>query len=783
MTNVCIHCRTPVQPTSKLEKELFCCLGCRTVYTIINKSNLGQYYDLKESSTFFKPAAPIKTSSNAFEYLDQEISITKFSANTPNTMSFYLEGIHCIACLWLIEQLGTLVEGVVSSRLNIGSSHVIITKTPDGSFSEIAKTLNKLGYTPHPIDQTGETTIQKKDHRKSLIRLGIAAACTSNIMIFSLALYFGVDGTLETVFRWGSALLLVPIISYTNIPFYKGVKSAFFTKKIGIDVPVVISIGLGSILSYINLITNSPHIYFDSISTFSFLLLSTRHFFKYATQKLDHDRLLQASLIPVEATQITTKNTLVKVLSDALQKNDLITIQSNEVIAADGVLHNCDARIDAHVITGESLPIKFKSGTQVFAGMKNIGDQIQIKVTHAGKNSRIGTLIHQITHQEKPHLVQLADTVSKWFLVITLIIGATLLGWDWVHLHTLAEGFNRSLALIILACPCALSLATPLSYALSVKKAAENGICLKNPNILETLRQIDTIIFDKTGTLTSGQLTVLDWNILNNSPPMYDVAYSLEKDARHPIGKAIIRHLKTTFQAEGLPMTNLQETPGVGVKGNLNGDAFEIKSYICNSKQTQKSPITSVGLFKNDQCLVQITLGDSILNSSYPTIQQLKKAQFTTILLSGDQTVTTQTVATELGIDEYYANQSPQQKNTFIKAHPTALMIGDGANDSEALMNATASVAVQGSLEISLIAADTYFTVPGGNKLIALITLAKQTRNLVRLNFGISLTYNIIGIGLVIGGYISPLFAAILMPLSSLSVLLNTILQQQKLIL
>jgi heavy metal translocating P-type ATPase len=762
--NECIHCKTLFKEfANSTKRSQFCCFGCETVYNILTKSNLGQYYKLKETSESFRPSSPVKSSTTSFDFLDKE---------TSDSITFFLEGVHCVACLWLIEHLGTLVEGVDSIQLNIGTSQAIITKQPTGKFSKIAACLDQLGYHPHFLTKGSVEDLQKKERRQSLLRIGLSAALAGNIMLFSVALYVGSGDSIAELFRWGSGVLSLPLLFYTAQPFYKGARASLLSKSMTIDVPVVIAIIGGSILSFSNLLLHKESIYFDSISVFIFLLLSTRHFFKYTSQKLDNDQLLHTGLIPMEARKCNESGFSQSVLSKDLIKDDVIEVWENEVVPVDGFLFNCEGHIDTHVITGESMPLQLKAGAAIYAGMKNSGKKVKVTVDCVGSDTRLGKLTNEIRCYKKPPLVQVADKISKRFLGVTLTIGVGVFLWEYFINHSLSTGFDRSLALLILACPCALSLATPMAYALSVNRAAKHGICIKNADVLEKTDDVDTVVFDKTGTLTTGQLSVIAWENFDDKIMSYKIVRRLEEQSKHPIAKAITRYLNEQHFYEVADVKDCEEVIGTGVKGVFEGKRVEIKSLSSFEDSEIDAVVTVVGLFKDNELITKIQLGDSLFPSSKPTIATLKTRSLNTILLSGDREETVKQVAAELSIETVYFSKTPEDKVSIMKTYPRGLMIGDGANDAAALNKSWVSVAVQGSLEVSLTAADVYFTVPGISKLPFLFNLSKRTKRLVRVNFALALFYNVIGIILVLFGVVSPLFAAILMPISSLTVFL-----------
>lgn len=751
MIKPCIHCETPTQTTKETDL-VFCCAGCLTVYHILNESHMTHYYELKKTAPLFSKAKPITPISDPFDYLDTPDALQKLCTDeTRRTMAFFVEGIHCVACIWLIENLGRLIEDVSHIQLNLGNSQLTITRTETGSFGKIASLLNQIGYYPHPLKSEETAEISHKEFRKSLVQIGIAGACAANIMMFSVVLYSGASGDYEALFQWACGIVILPSIFYAARPFYKGAWTALKAKQITIDVPVILAIILGTSLSFLNLIIKNPHIYFDSLSVFIFLLLSTRLFFKTTYNKLDP----QKNFIPLYAKKIGQGNCL----TESLKPNDIIEVSENSIVPVDGILISPIGYIDAHIITGESDPLTLKSGSDVFAGMKNCGDRIEIQVTQIGADTRIGKIISQLKTDKKPKIVLRADRIAKKFLVFILGLGSIVLIW---------KGLDQFLALIILACPCALSLATPLLFSLSIRKGAEEGICIKNPDVLEKILEVDTCLFDKTGTLTEGQYSVLSWEP-DPTPEVSNIVYQLEKPSRHPIAKALIRHLSDTTE---ITLENRIETIGKGISATYQNNHYELKGIPHENTTHNAQILTHIALYKNTTLISEIELGDKIIPSAKKTIESLHKMNIHTHIISGDQKHTVEAVQKILNIQNATAKVSPEDKEAIVKKYPRAMMIGDGANDAAALNHAFVSVAVQGSIEISLKAADIYLSVPGIDKILRIFEIGKKTNQTAKLTLYLSLLYNGIGIVCVLCNIISPLLAAVLMPLSSISVFL-----------
>ncbi len=573
-THPCLHCDEPED-----QENGFCCLGCKTVYHLLKDYKLDQFYKIKADSIPLAKAKPVEATGQSYHYLDTTETLEKYGQDNGQSMTFFIEGIHCNACIWLIEKLPTFSEGIDNSQVNISQNTVQIHKKDDGSFAEAARTLDRLGYKLHLNDHDTKQKVQHANTKASLTRVGIAAACSANIMIFSISIYAGLDGTLKTVFDWLSAGLMVPVLGYCSAPFFKSAYSSIKLKHMNIDIPIALALSFGSVVSLSNVILGHGDTYFDSLAMFVFLVLSVRHLFLASYQNLDYQSALSSSLIPFETIKVVGDQTQ-RVPTSTLKIGDIVHVPSGEVIPVDGTM-NGEGYVDVHILTEESDPIKKGPGDDILAGMKNMGPPIDITVEKIGQETRLGALIQTIQSAEKPKLVLMADRVAHWFLIITISLALGLFLWHSIMMSDLQMGLQSALALIVLACPCAL----------------------------------------------------------------------------------------------------------------------------------------------------------------------------------------------RLGIDHAYSNLSPEDKVAWIQKTPNVLMIGDGANDSQALLEADVSIAVQGSFESSLSASDIYFISKDLSSVASVLEVARKTKRVIWINFILSLSYNTIGITLVLLGHIHPLIAAVLMPVSSLTVI------------
>jgi Cu2+-exporting ATPase/Cu+-exporting ATPase len=704
-------------------------------------------------------------------------------------MEFFLEGVHCVACLWLIEKLPEFCEGVQRASLDLGRSVARITLDGAGSFSMVAATLNRIGYKPHPIRKDEEAEqLQKKENRTQLIRLGVAAACTGNIMLMAFSLYGGATGPIGNLFRWISLLLFLPVLCYSAVPFYQSALTALKTKSLSIDVPIVLAILVGFFASVFYLIRGGEPLYFDSLSALVFLLLASRFVLKRIQQGVLSSSHLLHFLAPSLALRIDPLTGEKREMrAESLKKGDWIEVSGGEVIPADGIVRKGASSVNSALLTGESLPQKVNAGDAVFSGTVNEDVVIQIEVSTSGADTRLGKILKEIEmgNQKKAPVATQADQLSRWFVAAVLFLGV---GVFLAHLpHSANEGFTRALALIIVTCPCALALATPLAMSVSLHKAARRGLLIKGAETLERLSQVDTVILDKTGTLTEGRFEVLRWiELVHDSSRVKEAVLALESRSKHPLARALVRHLQRPSTRNSLEVKEFKENLGRGVSGSVDGHFYEIaalKEPCPGGENFRKRLETRVGVWRDGHLVAQGILGDRLRRDSKKALQKLKTLKLTPFLLSGDRETAVEKVGDLLQIpyDQAFGNACPEMKRDFIHRFPRALMVGDGANDAVALSSAFVGVAVHGSMEVSLRAADVYLSESGVMPVVELIEVARETMRVIRRNFTFSLFYNTAGCLAAILGWVNPLFAAVLMPASSLTVFGSSLLGTRKL--
>lgn len=763
-------------------QPVFCCTGCETVYAILQDSGYGDYYRLRDSMSDAAgvPAAP---TGDSYTYLDDPIFQEKYLP-VAGTMDFYLEGVHCAACVWLVEKLSDMVPGVESARLDLGQSVARVRVGEAGSFADVARQLDRLGYRPFPVRPDQVEAFQQKENRRFLIRIGVAAAALSNIMLFSVALYSGISGVMAEVFLWLSFALFIPIVTYSAVPFYQNALAALRTRRMSIDIPIVLGIVVGTVLGVMNLFSevHRDQVYFDSLGTLILLLLGSRYLLRRMQQKALKATNLMHEMLPHSARRWSEDTAAYEVVPmEAVFPGDRVQVRVGDVVPVDGVVLGGESELNCAIITGETAPRAIRPGDPVYSGTVNEVAPLEIEVAARGADSRLGQILSMVedSRTRRAPVAAWADRVAGWFTLVVVLLGVGTFAF-WAR-YDVGLAFNHVMALFIITCPCALAMSAPVATLVSMGRAAKRGMLIKGADVLQRLSQADGIFLDKTGTLTEGRFSVSDWHFTDvaTSPAEIQAAvFELEKFSNHPIARAIIADLEVRLPADRrlIRVEEATERIGQGVSGRVDGRHMEVRRMDELDPSMLSGMQSAVGVYVDDGLVAMITLRDRLRDDAPASLTALKKLRMHPRIVSGDAKPHVDEVGRTLGLPEgdVLSQATPESKRALIESHPRAIMVGDGANDSAALASAWVGVAVHGGMEISLRAADVYVSQPGIGPVVTLIRASRETMRVIYRNYTFSLFYNLIGGGAAVMGLMSPLFAAILMPISSLTILTSS---------
>lgn len=797
----CTHCSLSV-PRGLIDhsrSEQFCCTGCAAAYAVIHGCGLEEYYRIRSATD--APAGRALTTARGYEEFDDptfhRLYVRDDGAGV-RSVDLVLEGITCIACVWLIERLARVAPGVIDARLDLRRATVHVRWQSDlTALSQVARALHSLGYPPHPSSSAGAAgsasarTLRRDETRKALIRLAVAGACAGNVMLLALAQYAGLFDEIEapilSLFRWTSMAIGMISLAWPGALFFRGAWAALRTRSPHIDVPIALGLGAGGLWSVVATISGQGEIYFDSLSVLVFALLVGR-FLQQRQQRWAADALeLLFSLTPTTARRVESESSVESVRTipvEALSAGDVVEVLAGESFPADGRVTCGDSQIDLSILTGESRPVAVGPGDWVSAGAVNLAGPVRARVSAIGAETRIGRLMRLVEEgaARRAPIVLLADKAAGWFLRLLIVIAAlTVAGWSLVSFGVAIE---RAAALLIVACPCALGMSTPLALTASLARAARRGLLIKGGDALQRLDRPGIIFLDKTGTLTEGSLSVVRWE------GDYDarrLAAAVESGSSHPAARAIVADQALAGDGPIAPATHVL---GAGVIGECEGRRVLVGSGgfvrsrgatvppdMLAAEQRALDDALSPALVAVDGVVRAVAgLGDRLRPDAREMIDRIRALGWEPRILSGDRAQIVAGVARSLGIPPERAQSevTPEQKLETARAAAGAgsvVMVGDGVNDAAALAAADVGIAVHGGAEASLAAADISISRPGLTPICELLQGARGTMNAVRACLIVSVSYNILGVALAIIGWINPLTAAILMPASSLTVL------------
>jgi Cu2+-exporting ATPase len=797
--SACTHCGLPV-PAGLIvadRREQFCCRGCESVYELIRGCGLDTFYRLRDQSDEPKRAAQLSDSDRLVAFDTDKFRELYIRTRDDGlcVVDLMLEGVHCAACVWLIEKLPRVVPGVIEARLSLRQATVRVTYDPDQlALSKIAKALNTLGYPPHPA-KSNRRGVHLAEQRTMMIRMGVAGALAGNTMLLAFALYTGLFSAMEDqfvqLFRWCSAVLGVLALAWPGSVFFKGAWAAIRTRSPHLDVPIALALGVGGLAGLINVVLGRGEIYFDSLTVLVFLLLVGR-FVQYRQQRsADESVGLLFSLTPSNCRRVAAggdDDAIEQVPVEAVEVGDVLEVRAGELIPADGTIEQGSASVIASLLTGESKPMPVAVGDGVCAGAQLASSTIRLRVSAIGDDTRVGKLMRLVQRgvADKPEIVALTDRIAGWFVVaVSSIALMVFAGWS---VFNLPAAVDHTVALLIIACPCALGLATPLTLAVAIGRAARNDILVKSGAVLDRLAKPGKILMDKTGTMTRGAMRVEAWV---GDEAVRPVVISAERHATHPIAAAIVQHGEDDAVSNTASHT-IEDVhiDSCGIRATTKrGELFVgSKRYMAQNKQAiaaahieqadawASRALTTIYVALAGEVVAQLAVGDALHEGTKRSIEQLRAWGWKVEMLTGDESAVAEQVAMAAGLERsaVRAGVTPEQKLDAVKQHDDdrpIVMVGDGVNDAAALAAADVGIAVSGGAEASMAAADVYLAKPGLQGLVQLIASARKSRAVVRQNLGLSLTYNAIAIGLAAAGLITPLVAAVLMPLSSATVL------------
>ncbi len=698
-----------------------------------------------------------------------------FSEGGISKVKFFIPVIHCASCIWLLENLKTLHKGIKFSFVNFTKKEVDITfSEAEISLRQLVELLSSIHYIPDLSQSQSDKDEDKHAYKKLLYKIGVAGFVFVNVMTYSLPAYFNgepLGDKLQSLFSILSYILIIPVVFYSGSDYYISAFKNLMKKNISIDLPIALGIIVLFLVTTYDIFFTGAAGYCDSLAGLIFFLLVGKWYQSKTYEALSFDRNYK-SYFPIAVTKIN-KQIEESILLEKIQVDDELIIRNKELIPADSVLLEGEGQIDYSFVTGESRPVIKKTGDFIYAGGRQMGGIIKIGVEKEVNQSHLTKLWNQDKTYDKPtdSLKSLSDKISKYFTII--IIAIAILGFAFWMLkgetHTAIFVFT---AVLIVACPCALALSIPFTFGNTMRIFGKAGLYIKNTDVIEKLSHINTIVFDKTGTLTKPNETKISYKGRALSNVEISAIHSLAKQSTHPLSTAISDHFA---DAEYIHPNHFVEVAGRGIFGKVN--SFEIRlgseEYVTNRESSAKQKSSVVFVSLNKETVGVFTVSNQYREGFEQVLNTLKK-QFKMYLVSGDNDSEADNLSAYFDNDKMLFNQKPGDKADFIKdlqnQKQTVLMTGDGLNDAGALMQSDVALTIANKVYHFSPASDAVLEAGKFAQLANFIRFTRTSLRIVKLSFTISFFYNVIGISFAISGNLSPVVAAILMPISSVSV-------------
>jgi P-type Cu+ transporter len=781
MEETCYHCGDDLNgSTLQQDNHSFCCNGCQMVYRILSENQLDNYYSL-ERQPGIKPA---EKSSQKYAYLDIDTirqKLIDFEDEHVIKATLFIPSIHCSSCIYLLENLHKIHPAVVSVQVNFTKKEAsILVRKEELSFSELAELLDRIGYAPN---FSAKEKTQKKLDKTLFYKLGVAGFAFGSIMLWSFPEYLGIEDVNEEFRKFSSYLsfaVSVPVLLYSASEYFISAFKALRAKSLNLDVPITIGIIALYVKSSLAIFQDEGPGYMDSFAGFIFFLLIGKWFQNKTYKALSFERDY-TSYFPVAVIKIFEKSEeFVEI--DTLKIGDSIRIRNEEIIPCDCEVLDGEAHIDYSFVTGESIPVTKRKGDLVYAGGKQLGSSIELKVLKASSRSHLTQLWDGSSKRNnESKSLKTQDRVSRYFIGIVLIIASfSALGWAFVAPNRIMEIIT---AILIVACPCALALSVPFTFGNVMRLLGRKGMYLRNVSVIENMNECTDIVFDKTGTLTTGSAGKISYQGENLSEKQIQVILNATHSSTHPLSQGVYNYLKNKHSFQKLDFKNFEEISGKGIQGKINSDTFQLGS--AEFLAIPKSDETVVHFAWNKEHQGSFYFEAELREDIQNTIHQLEKT-YSIHVVSGDNSKDEEVLKAIFPSSvQSIFNQSPLDKKAYIQSLQNqgrkTIMIGDGLNDSGALMEAEVGIAVSENVFRFTPASDAIIEANSLKHLPQLLNISNFGKTVLKVCLVFSLLYNTIGLSFAISGQLTPLVAAILMPISSITVvILSTVLVKFK---
>jgi Cu+-exporting ATPase len=784
-TTACYHCGLECRDNSIVEDgKFFCCLGCKAVYEILEKNNLCKYYQIDETPGVTPDNIPHKN----FDYLDDPEIINKLAEFRDDNLfivTLFIPQMHCSSCIWLLENLFKINQGIIHSEVDFLKKSVTLKFNPQKiSLKGAVQLLTSIGYEPQINLEDVEGKKIHLTNKKLIYKIGVTGFCFGNIMLLSFPEYLNInmnDSFFIKFFGWLNLVLSLPVFFYSSSDYFSSAFKGIRKKVLNIDVPISLGILVLFLRSAFEVITHTGAGYFDSMTGLVFFLLIGKFFQNKTYETLNFERNYK-SYFPLSVI-LKKDDTEVSIPISKLNVGDRIIIRNNEIIPADSVLFSGEGNIDYSFVTGESKFSPKVLGEMVYAGGKQVGSAIELEVIKDVSQSYLTQLWNNeaFKNRTESNYQNISNTVSKYFTIAILLISTiSFLVWLPISIHTALNVFT---AVLIVACPCALALAIPFTLGNTIRIFGKNKFYLKNVHVIEELAKINQIVFDKTGTITQTTESKINYSGSELTELESMFIKSLVKNSTHPLSKKIYDSLDCRAN---LNVTAFKEMLGKGIEGEILGRQIKLgsRAFISgddgekdNSHEERKFDFdTNVYVSINDTLMGYFGISNVYRTGIEPTIRKLLN-DYDLSVLSGDdegEKENLERIFSEKSRIRF--RQSPEEKLDFVKLVQSfgkkVLMLGDGLNDAGALAQSNVGVAVTENISNFSPACDAILDASKLNKIPTFLKFSRQSIKIIILSFIISFIYNVIGLTFAIEGALTPIVAAILMPISSISVVI-----------
>ena len=704
-----------------------------------------------------------------FSHEELENSFNYSKSKETKKFRFFVEGMRCSSCVNLLENFPNSSNSVTSARVNFAESTLTVECKKELSLGGLCDLIEQMGYKPTPIKEKSDLDLARiKDTRSDLMRLGVAGAIAGNEMLFSTPIYAGLVGSLGLIFKWIGFFVFLPLLAYVAVPFYQRAWASLKIRRVNVDMMIVVALWAGFLFSTVSLIQQTDEIYFDSTASFIFLILTTRFLLKRQHDRLGSQNLF-ADLFANEIYETKVHHKTSYVRYDQIQKKQNFRVKEGQLVPCDSILVSAEADFDLAFLTGEPYPEVRHQKNKVLAGSRLLSSQGEFKCISVADESQLAISLNGLDQErtQKNKIQTLSDFVSHRLTLVVFSVAGLFFILTVGELGI--ESFKRCLALITIACPCAVAFGTPLAHTLGLRKAARKGFFIKSEDIFERISNIKKVVFDKTGTLTSSQLEFVITTPFEISNRTKSLILGLEKSSLHPVAVSL-KNLWSTIPVIDFPQ--VRETAGSGVEGYFDGHYYEFKKF----SQPGKTGTLKIDFFIDSELECSVFFNEKIRPESLEVVREFKADGFSVLMLTGDLRGRALQTARQTDINELdvFADQTSASKRIFIQKQNPCLYIGDGLNDLEALSTAYASFAIKGTFESTLQISDVYAPQKDLKSIRELFKLSQQVNKTVKWNLAFALIYNAIGGTCALLGLINPLVAAVLMPISSFLIFTHT---------